>query len=112
MKTLYLTLIFSFSFILSKAGFSKNSFDEMSTTISSGECDSTKWAKEGTYEILEVEGSTERSELTKPTTLLTPETLCTIESSRKEQEFVNLQISPYTIIRIFPRVKTIKNGGK
>lgn len=65
-------------------------------------CDSTLWAKEGTYEIIRIEGS---SEATMAKESLSEETLCTIEKSRKENEVVDLQISPFTIVRIYPKNK-------
>jgi len=71
-------------------------------------CDSTNWAKSGTYEIIHIEGSTE--EIIPPIEILSNETLCMIEQNRQLNDIIDLQISPFTIIRIFPknRKKDIK----
>lgn len=87
MKTLFTLLLGSISFTL----FSQEV-----------KCDSTLWAKEGTYEIIRIEGS---SEAATQKVSLPEETLCTIEKSRKENEIVDLQISPFTIVRIYPKNK-------
>lgn len=65
-------------------------------------CDSTAWAKEGTYEIIP---------LTKVIEVFTTDVLCVIEANRKEFESFDLQISPMTIIRIHPRKKLLNNSS-
>ncbi len=66
-------------------------------------CDSTNWAKEGTYDIIP---------LTKMHEVFTTEILCLIESNRKEFESVDLHISPLTIIRIYPKKKIQNTSNK
>jgi len=87
MKNFLLILFFSLIF---SAGFSQ------STNI----CDSTSMAKEGTYEIIR---------LSKEEEVFTKDILCLIEKSRHQFEIVNLQISSYTTIRIYPKQKTQNN---
>lgn len=65
-------------------------------------CDSTTWAKEGTYEIIP---------LSKVKEVFTTDLLCVIEANRKELESFDLQISPITIIRIHPRKKVLNNSS-
>ena len=64
-------------------------------------CDSTTWAKPGTYEIIHIEGSTESVRL--PVETLANDVLCTIEQSRKLNDTVDLQINPFILIRIYPK---------
>jgi hypothetical protein len=65
-------------------------------------CDSSNWAKEGTYEIVS---------LTKDKEVFTTDLLCQIETSRKDYEIFELQISPITIVRIYPRKKAINKAS-
>lgn len=80
----------------------------LSFTLSAQEikCDSTTWAQAGTYEIIRIEGT---SEATLPKEVLSEDTLCTIEKSRKLNEIVELQISAFTIVRIYPKNIKAKN---
>lgn len=64
-------------------------------------CDSTNWAKEGTYDVIP---------LSKVIEVFTTETLCVIETNRKDFETVELLISPLTMIRIHPR-RIISEGN-
>ena len=64
------------------------------------QCDSLKWAKEGTYEIISH---------TKEKEVFTTNILCIIETNRKDFEFVELQVRSMTTIRIFPRERIKKN---
>lgn len=67
----------------------------------SGNCDSTKWAKEGTYKIIIVPGTTEGNVL--PVTTLPCEVLCQIEGMRKNDRTVDFNYNNCTVIRIYPR---------
>lgn len=90
-----LTIVFLFSFF----------------ALVSAQCDSTNWAKEGTYQLIKISGSVEmKGEY--PKTPLTNDQLCLIESLREENEFTFYQLDAYTRIRIFPRVMPEKNNTK
>lgn len=64
-------------------------------------CDSTKWAKEGTYEVIIIPESVEGTN--RPSEIITGEILCTIEGSRHPINIIEIQISPYTIVRVYPK---------
>jgi hypothetical protein len=57
-------------------------------------CDSTGWAREGTYEFIRLE---------KVEEVFFNDILCWIETQRHEVKVVEITLSPYTIVRIFPR---------
>lgn len=80
-------------------------------TFVSAQCDSTQWAKEGTYQLIKIKGSVEITN-EYPKTPLTNDQLCLIESLRDEHEFVFYQLDAYTRIRIFPRVMPDKFSKK
>jgi hypothetical protein len=65
-------------------------------------CDSTSRAKPGTYEIINIAGSTESSNL--PKLNLNSEILCLIESKRENDKIVNYQYNSNILIRIYPKV--------
>lgn len=64
-------------------------------------CDSTNWAKPGTYEVINVPGSYETSIL--PKLNINSELLCLIERKRENFKVVNYQYSPDILIRIYPK---------
>lgn len=66
------------------------------------QCDSTQWAKEGTFQVIKINGTVEVAN-EFPKTPLTNNQLCIIESLRDEHQFVFYQLDSYTRIRIFPR---------
>jgi hypothetical protein len=72
------------------------------TSQTSNNCDSSKWAKEGTYEIIQ---------LSKVKELLTTDVLCLIESNRRVSEYNEIQLSPYTKIKIYPKTLIEKKSS-
>jgi hypothetical protein len=64
-------------------------------------CDSTNWAKPGTYEVLTIPGSTESAQTSKLP--LTNDMLCLIESMRDQNNIVSYQFNYCTLIKIFPK---------
>jgi hypothetical protein len=69
-------------------------------------CDSTHWAKPGTYEIVTIQGSTEATSISKVTIPNT--TLCEIESMRKQNQIVEYKLNYCTLIRIYPNTNPSK----
>lgn len=67
----------------------------------SNNCDSTKWAKEGTYKVIVVPGSTECNVLSS--TVLPAEVLCQIEGMRKDDQTIDFKYNSSTVIRVFAR---------
>lgn len=75
--------------------------------IAFSQCDSTMWAKEGTYELIKIQTSTE-ADLSATSIFLTQEQLCLIEASRKNNHFVYLDLDLYTRVKIYPKYTSIK----
>ena len=73
-------------------------YGKLSSQVS---CDSTNWAKPGTYEIINIPGSYENSTL--PKLNINSEFLCLIESKRESTKIVNYQYSPTVLIKIYPK---------
>ncbi|MFN3918362.1 MAG: hypothetical protein ACK4K0_11585 [Flavobacteriales bacterium] len=66
-------------------------------------CDSTTWAKSGTYEVRIIENSVESTDV-KPRKLSTEE-LCMIEENRDVNDVVILRLDSFTEVKIFPLIK-------
>lgn len=75
-------------------------------------CDSTQWAQPGTYEIIVITGATEGSPLNRGQEILTSDQLCLIESSRHQTQIIELQLSPYTKAKIFPKISLPNTGPR
>lgn len=67
--------------------------------VSDAQCDSTRWAREGTYEVYIVPGTVESSDV-QPR-ILSGEERCLVESSRNLTTTVILRLDPYTEVRIY-----------
>ena len=64
-------------------------------------CDSSQWAKKGTYEIVTIPGTVEAGSV--PNFLIPNTTLCEIEKMRKKTETVEYKLNYCTLIRIYPK---------
>lgn len=69
-------------------------FFSFSSSAQTTPCDSTTWAKEGTYELIKLDKIEE---------VFLTDFLCWVESQRDELNVVEITLSPYTMIRIFPK---------
>ncbi|MCD6018053.1 MAG: hypothetical protein K0S53_1174 [Bacteroidetes bacterium] len=87
-------IILFFVLVLSKVSISQNT------------CDSTLWAKPGTYEIVTIPGTVEGSSTAKFS--IPDNALCEIEKMRKENKIVEYQLNYCTMIRIYPKTNQIK----
>lgn len=65
-------------------------------------CDSTNWAKPGTYEVISIPGSTEG--LSTFNFSIPTATLCEIEKMRKEDKIVEYKLNYCTMIKIYPKI--------
>lgn len=69
-------------------------------------CDSTNWAKPGTYEIVIIPNSVESSSISKVS--IPNSVLCEIETMRKDNKVVEYALNNCTLIRIYPRVHQLE----
>lgn len=78
----------------------------MITAQTSSVCDSTSWAKSGTYEIVIIPNSVESASISKVS--IPNSVLCEIETMRKDNKVVEYALNNCTLIRIYPRVHQLE----
>ncbi len=66
---------------------------------SNAQCDSTKWAKDGTYEVYIIPGSVESSDV-QPR-VLSGEEKCMVETNRHLTNVVIMQLDLFTEVKIY-----------
>jgi len=69
--------------------------------LANAQCDSTQWAKDGSYELVKVKSNSEANTISR--TPLTSDQLCLIESSRSDYYFAYIDLDANTRIKIYPR---------
>jgi hypothetical protein len=77
------------------------------SSILSAQCDSTKWASEGTYVLIKTNANSEANSITR--TPLTSDQLCLIESSRNDFYFAFITLDANTRVKIYPRYSNNNN---
>lgn len=71
-------------------------------------CSPEMQAKEGTFEFIPISIGVSDCKEEFIHEVFTTDILCLIESNRKEDEYVTIQLSPYTKVRIYPSSIIIK----